>query len=333
VREVREVGALRAWLGAERAAGRRVGFVPTMGALHEGHLSLIRRAAAETEVCVISVFVNPLQFEDPADLAAYPRRLAADVEAAAEAGAAGVFHPPVEELYPSGAEQPALWVEVGALGQDLEGAWRPGHFRGVATVVTKLLGAVGPCRAYFGEKDYQQLLVVRQLVRELLLPVEVVGCPTVREPDGLARSSRNERLDPAARAAGLALYRALRAGEAAIEAGATSPEAVEAAMAEVAASEPAVRVDYLVVRDPATLAPLRTLPAGGEVRLLGALRVGGVRLIDNLAATVPGGPGSSGGGHGGAAGLGGKERGRGPGRRGGWARRALGSGPVEGEGA
>jgi len=287
LRRLEQVAALRAWLDQERAEGRTVGFVPTMGALHEGHLSLIRRAASECPVCVVSIFVNPLQFEDPTDLARYPRRLEADLQAAEAAGASGVFHPGVAELYPSGPENPPIWVDVGPLAADLEGAQRPGHFRGVATVVTKLFNAVGPCRAYFGEKDYQQLLVVQQLVRELLLPVEVLGCPTVREPDGLARSSRNERLDPAARQAGLVLSRALRAGAAALAGGAASAEAVERAMAEVAASEPGVQVEYLVVRDPQTLAPLGRLVPGQPVRLLGAISVGGVRLIDNLGALVP----------------------------------------------
>ncbi|HEX8770951.1 MAG TPA: pantoate--beta-alanine ligase, partial [Acidimicrobiales bacterium] len=190
-------------LDAARAAGRSVGFVPTMGALHDGHLSLIRRAAAECDVTAVSIFVNPLQFTSPDDLANYPRDVDGDVRAARGAGAEIVFAPTVDDIYAGG--RPATVVHVGGLSDVLEGASRPGHFDGVATVVGKLFNLAGPCRAYFGEKDWQQLGVVRRLAADLSFPVEVVGCPTVREADGLACSSRNVRLSPEERAAALVL--------------------------------------------------------------------------------------------------------------------------------
>jgi pantoate--beta-alanine ligase len=243
---------LRKELDAARAAGRTVGLVPTMGALHEGHASLIRRSAAECDLTAVTVFVNPLQFGPAEDLTAYPRDLEADVAVAAAAGAGMVFAPPVEEMYPGGP--PAVSVHVA--GEDvLEGASRPGHFDGVATVVAKLFNLAGPCRAYFGEKDWQQLRVVRRLVADLSFPVDVVGCPTVREADGLARSSRNARLSPDERRAATVLYRALRAHPG-------------RPMADVVAEEPLATLDYAEV--------------DGD-RLVIAARIGGVRLIDNLA--------------------------------------------------
>jgi pantoate--beta-alanine ligase len=242
---------LRKELDAARAAGRTVGLVPTMGALHEGHASLIRRSASECDVTAVTVFVNPLQFGAGEDLSTYPRDLDADVDVAGAAGAGVVFAPSVHEMYPDGV--PAVTVHVA--GEDvLEGAARPGHFDGVATVVAKLFNLAGPCRAYFGEKDWQQLRVVRRLVADLSFPVEVVACPTVRERDGLALSSRNVRLSPAERNAATVLYRALT----------TYPAR---SMAEVVAEEPLATLDYAEV-----------LPD----RLVIAARIGGVRLIDNL---------------------------------------------------
>jgi pantoate--beta-alanine ligase len=242
---------LRKELDAARAAGRTVGLVLTMGALHEGHASLIRRSAAECDLTAVTVFVNPLQFGAGEDLAAYPRTLDADVAVAAAAGAGVLFAPSVSEMYPGGT--PAVTVHVA--GEDvLEGASRPGHFDGVATVVAKLFNLAGPCRAYFGEKDWQQLRVVRRLVADLSFPVEVVACPTVREADGLACSSRNVRLSPEERSAAAVLYRALTAYPA-------------RSMAEVVAEEPLATLDYAVV--------------DGD-RLLIAARIGDVRLIDNL---------------------------------------------------
>lgn len=247
---------LRKEFDAARAAGRTVGLVPTMGALHQGHASLVRRSAAECDLTVVTVFVNPLQFGPAEDYATYPRDLAADLAVAGAAGAEVVFAPPVEDMYPDGP--PAVTVTIA--GEDtLEGASRPGHFDGVASVVAKLFNLAGPCRAYFGEKDWQQLRVVRRLVTDLSFPVDVVACPTVREADGLACSSRNARLSPAERRAATVLYRALTEGAAAPDPGRR--------MAEVMAGEPRATLDYAeVVGD----------------RLLIAARIGGARLIDNL---------------------------------------------------
>lgn len=294
MRVIETVAELVVALDGERAAGRRVGLVPTMGALHAGHRSLVERAAAECGTVAVTVFVNPLQFDDGADLAAYPRTLAGDVALAAAAGAGIVFAPPVAEMYPGHPVPPATTVHVAGLTELLEGASRPGHFDGVATVVTKLLGMAGPCRAYFGEKDLQQLAVVRRLVADLSLPVEVVGCPTVREPDGLALSSRNARLSRDERRAATALYRALQAGAAAAVdavglAGGRAPAGgVRAAMRAVLDAEPLVTADYAELVDPGTMTPADTLD--GERRLVVAASVGGVRLIDNLAVPVPAGP-------------------------------------------
>ncbi len=241
---------LRKELDSARVAGATVGLVPTMGALHEGHASLIRRSAAQCDLTAVTVFVNPLQFGPQEDLATYPRDLDADVAVAEAAGAGLLFAPPVEEMYPGGP--PAVTVHVA--GEDgLEGAARPGHFDGMATVVAKLFNLAGPCRAYFGEKDWQQLRVVRRLVADLSFPVEVVACPTVREADGLALSSRNVRLSAEERDAATVLYRALRAYP-------------DRPMADVVAEEPLATLDYAEV-----------LPD----RLVIAARIGDVRLIDN----------------------------------------------------
>jgi pantoate--beta-alanine ligase len=253
-----------------------------MGALHDGHLSLIRRAAAECDVTAVSIFVNPLQFTSPDDLANYPRDVDGDVRAARGAGAEIVFAPTVDDIYAGG--RPATVVHVGGLSDVLEGASRPGHFDGVATVVGKLFNLAGPCRAYFGEKDYQQLLVIRRMTVDLDFPVQIVACPTVRDPGGLALSSRNARLGPADRRAASALYRALCNGAAMIEAGERRAEAAREAMAHVLATEPRAELDYVEIADPATLEPLST--ATGQVRLLVAARVGEVRLIDNLGVVA-----------------------------------------------
>jgi pantoate--beta-alanine ligase len=242
---------LRKELDSARAAGATVGLVPTMGALHGGHASLIRRSAAECDLTAVTVFVNPLQFGPQEDLATYPRDLDADVAVAGAAGAGLLFAPPVKEMYPGGP--PGVSVHVA--GEDvLEGASRPGHFDGVATVVAKLFNLAGPCRAYSGEKDWQQLRVVRRLVADLSFPVEVVACPIVREADGLALSSRNVRLSPAEREAATVLYRALTSHP-------------DRRMVDVVAEEPLASLDYAEV-----------LPD----RLVIAARVGSVRLIDNL---------------------------------------------------
>jgi pantoate--beta-alanine ligase len=285
VRLLREVAALAAALDAERAAGRTVGLVPTMGALHEGHRSLVERAAAECDAVAVTIFVNPLQFGPGEDLDRYPRSLEADCALVEAAGAAYVLAPSVEEMYGDGS---LTTVSVsGAMTEVLEGASRPGHFDGVATVVAKLFAMTGRCRAYFGEKDWQQLAVVRRLAHDLSFPVEVVACPTAREADGLARSSRNAYLAPAERERAVALHRALLAGVAAVGAGETDPEAVRARMAGVIAAEPLFELDYAEVVDAASLQP--RAPLAGSLRLLVAarLRSGSARLIDNLGATVP----------------------------------------------
>jgi pantoate--beta-alanine ligase len=242
-----------------------------MGALHAGHASLIRRSAAECDVTLVTVFVNPLQFGPSEDFARYPRDLAADVAVVEEAGGDLLFAPPVAEMYP---DEPVVRVTVGGgLGDVLEGASRPGHFDGVATVVAKLFAMTGPCRAYFGEKDYQQLVIVRRLAGDLSFPVEVVGCPTVREDDGLALSSRNRYLSADERRAAPVLYRALRAA---------AESRDRSRMADTVATESLVRLDYAEVVDPATLAPLPEVTAGA--RLLMAATVGSTRLIDNTEA-------------------------------------------------
>jgi len=279
---VATVAGLTRYLTDARARGASVGLVPTMGALHAGHLSLIARAVAECDVVAVSVFVNPLQFGDADDLAHYPRALDADLDQAAAAGATVAFAPPVEEMYPDGPGSVATIVSVRDLGDRWEGAARPGHFDGVATVVTKLFAMAGPCRAYFGEKDFQQLAIVSRLARDLSFPVEVVGCPTIREPDGLARSSRNARLSPSERAAAAVLPRALRAGFDAMAEGEYRPAMVESRMVQVVEREPLARLDYAALVRAADLTPVPSLLDGGPFRLLVAARVGPVRLIDNL---------------------------------------------------
>ncbi len=279
-----EPAEVRALLDQARSEGRRTGLVPTLGALHAGHRSLVRRAAADCDFVVVSVFVNPLQFGPGEDFGSYPRDLEGDCAQAEEAGAHLVFAPSQEAMYPV---PPLTTVRVERLSSVLEGRSRPGHFDGVATVVTKLFAIAGPCAAYFGEKDYQQLLVVRRLVTDLSLPVVVVACPTVREPDGLALSSRNRYLSPPERAAAPVLYWALLAGKRAIEEeGATDPAQVRAAMRAVAGREPLLALDYAEVASPEDLSSPATITA--EVRLLIAGRLGRARLIDNVSATPPG---------------------------------------------
>jgi pantoate--beta-alanine ligase len=283
--EVLETAAgCRELLDRARAAGRVVGLVPTMGALHEGHISLLARARAECDVVAVSIFVNPLQFGDPEDIACYPRTLARDLQVCADTGADVVFAPSVTEMYPSWPSAPSTAVSVRGVSDAWEGASRPGHFDGVATVVAKLFAIAGPCRAYFGLKDFQQLAVVRRLALDLSLAVEVVGCPTVREDDGVALSSRNVRLSPAERQAATALSRALAAGRAALAAGERSGATVARAMGAVVAREPLVALDYAVVVDADSLQEVVSVADAGSVRLLIAGQVGPVRLIDNSAA-------------------------------------------------
>jgi pantoate--beta-alanine ligase len=279
---IESIAELTLALDAVRASGRTVGFVPTMGALHQGHRALIRRAAAECDVVAVSVFVNPKQFGDPGDLAGYPRTLDADLSLAATAGACIVFAPSVEEMYPERGGRSQTTVSLSGIAEQWEGAARPGHFDGVATVVVKLLGMTGRCRAYFGEKDFQQLALVRRVVTDLSLPAEIVGCEIVRDRDGLALSSRNARLAPEQRQAALALSRALRAGADRIAAGEVRPEVVERVMSAVIAAEPGVVLDYAAVVRAEDLVPAGTLVDESSIRLIIAGTVGSVRLIDNL---------------------------------------------------
>jgi pantoate--beta-alanine ligase len=276
---------------AARAAGRRVGVVPTMGALHAGHCSLIERASEECDVVVVTVFVNPTQFGEAADLVNYPRSFEADLDMAAAVGAAFVFAPSVDEMYPDGLRTVPVPPAAAAVSGHLEGASRPGHFDGVATVVPRLLEPAGRCRAYFGEKDFQQLALVRRLVAELDLPVEVVGCNTVRDPDGLALSSRNVRLSPDERRGALALARALRAGAEAMTAATGSAAedgaAVMAAMAAVIEAEPLLELDYVACVRADSLEPVGRFTRTVPLRLLVAAQVGPVRLIDNLDPWLP----------------------------------------------
>ncbi|HEX6261817.1 MAG TPA: pantoate--beta-alanine ligase [Actinomycetota bacterium] len=261
-----------------RLEGRTVGFVPTMGFLHEGHLSLVRKARREADFVVASIFVNPLQFGPGEDLDAYPRDEARDLELLEEAKTDLAFVPAVEEMYPDGS--PAVTIDPGGLGDVLEGASRPGHFRGVCTVVAKLFGIVGPCRAYFGEKDAQQLAVVRRMVGDLDLPVSVLSGETVREPDGLAMSSRNVYLSPEEREAARAIPRALAAAEALVDGGERDAHVVRAEMAKHVGVEPTAELDYVAVVDEATFEGVDRLER--PARALVAARFGRARLLDNV---------------------------------------------------
>ena len=274
---VERVSELRDAVEAVRAQGGSVGLVPTMGYLHEGHQSLVTCSAAENDLTVVSIFVNPLQFAEGEDYGTYPRDLERDRKMCAAAGAGLVFAPSADEMYP---QTPVTSVTVKGLNAVLEGRVRPTHFDGVATVVAKLFAMLGPGRAYFGEKDYQQLAIIRRLTTDLSLPVEVVGCPTFRESDGLAMSSRNVYLTAEERPAATVLWRSLQAGRDAVVQGSRSSDEVEAVMAAVLAAEPKASPDYAAVVDAATLDRPDVLD--GELRLLVAARVGRARLIDNL---------------------------------------------------
>ncbi|HTE85048.1 MAG TPA: pantoate--beta-alanine ligase [Dehalococcoidia bacterium] len=271
------IAGVRAW----RRGVADVGLVPTMGALHEGHLALVQRARAECSHVAASIFVNPTQFGPSEDLDRYPRPLERDLELLREEGVDLVFLPSVEEIYPPGSDTA---VVPGALSRRLEGRTRPGHFRGVATVVTKLLNVVCPDRAYFGEKDGQQLRVVQALVRDLFLPVTIVPVPTVREADGLALSSRNVYLSPEGRRAATVLWRALQSAEASWESGERRCRQLRDRMRAVIDAEPLATADYVSVADPSTL---RELPwARGDAFASLAVRIEGVHLIDNVLLTM-----------------------------------------------
>ncbi len=274
---IHTIANLRRRVHEVRQSGSSIAVVPTMGALHMGHGSLIERARAECDFVVVTVFVNPTQFNDPADYSKYPRTLAADVSFCASRGTDVVFAPTQEEMYPRGQQ---TLVEVGEVAEFMEGRFRPGHFRGVATVVAKLLNIVAPDKAYFGEKDAQQVAVVRRMVEDLNFPIEIVTVSTVRESDGLALSSRNARLNSQERRDAIALYQALSAAVKRIEEGERRVAHVKQRAAEVFACYPGVRAEYFEVADPARFKPMEHIE--GPVRLAGAIWVGEVRLIDNV---------------------------------------------------
>ena len=253
------------------------GFVPTMGYLHEGHLSLVRRAKAENDRVAVSIFVNPTQFGPSEDLAAYPRDLQRDLKLLEPLGVDLVFHPAPEVMYPPDFQ---AYVTVEEVTKTLEGAARPGHFRGVATVVTKLFNVVQADRAYFGQKDAQQVVVIKRMVVDLAMPIQIVVCPTVREPDGLAMSSRNAYLDPAQRGAATVLFRALSAAKARCDAGERNAEAIRGAMRATLEQEPLAKTEYVSAAAPLTLRELDRVEDGVLLSL--AVRIGKTRLIDNF---------------------------------------------------
>jgi pantoate--beta-alanine ligase len=267
---------------AARLAGRLIGFIPTMGALHAGHERLMDLARRECDVVIVSIFVNPLQFDRPDDLDRYPRTLDADVALCSASGVDIVFAPSVAEMYPS---SPVCVVDVGRVAEHLCGRFRPGHFRGVATVVLKLFEVTQPDRAYFGEKDAQQLAVVRHLASDFNVPVEIVGVPTVREPDGLAISSRNQRLQPDERRIATVLYEGLKAAQARVASGERDPARVAAAAREVISRQQPVKLEYLDIVDPSEMQPVERID--GPVIIAGAIWVGAVRLIDNVICVPP----------------------------------------------
>jgi len=266
-----------------REHGRPLGLVPTMGALHDGHLSLVRKARDECASVVVSIFVNPTQFGPQEDLGRYPRDLERDLGLLAPFKIDAVFVPDAGAMYPSGFD---TFVDPGARAQPLEGSLRPGHFRGVATVVLKLLNLVGPTAAYFGQKDFQQAMVIRRLIEDFNLNVRLVLCPIVREPDGLAMSSRNAYLSAEERVAAAGLSRALRCADSAFCHGETRAEALVNEMKRVVAGEPRLQLDYAAVVEAQTLSPPTTVTAGAVALI--AARVGSTRLIDNLILAPPG---------------------------------------------
>ncbi len=279
---IHTISELRTALDRERAAGKSIGFAPTMGALHHGHESLMVAASTMCEVGVASIFVNPLQFAPDEDLDSYPRMLDEDAAKAEAAGIDYLFVPSVREMYP---EENWTTVSLRVVTEPWEGDSRPTHFAGVATVVSKLFNIVGPCTAFFGQKDFQQLAMLRRMTTDLNFPVDVKGMPTVREEDGLAMSSRNLRLTPEHRAQAPTVQKALQAGVSAINSGERDPAAVEAVVRAVLATAPAAdKPDYIAVVDAASLRTPKVLE--GEIRLLTAVKFGDVRLIDNVGVTV-----------------------------------------------
>jgi len=279
LRTISSIAEMRSAIDGTR---RPLGFVPTMGALHAGHGRLMDEARAASASVVVSIFVNPIQFNQAEDFARYPRPLATDLAFCEARGVDIVFAPPVEEIYP---RPPVTFVEVGRVTDHMEGHFRPGHFRGVATVVLKLFEIVRPDRAFFGEKDAQQLAVIRRMVADLNLPVEIVGVPTVREPDGLALSSRNRHLNATERAVAPRLYQALEAAQQAIGAGERDATKVKAAALALLADDPLIRVEYLEIADLDEMQPVEHID--GPVRIAIAAWLGQTRLIDNVRCAPP----------------------------------------------
>ncbi len=274
---VESLSELRQHVQNARQAGLTIGCVPTMGALHAGHISLVEAAKKETDFVVVTIFVNPTQFGPNEDFSKYPRPLELDLQMCREAGVDVVFHPEVPTVYPAGA---TTSVEVGGLSSVLEGAFRPGHFRGVATVVLKLFNMVQPDVAFFGQKDFQQQLVIKHMVRDLDVPVRVQTCPTKREADGLAMSSRNVYLSPEERQTSVLLSQALKLAETMVHQGGATPGGIEAAMKKHLETDPRVSIDYAKLVDAHTLADLNRIQS--EMVALIAARVGTTRLIDNM---------------------------------------------------
>ena len=276
---VARIAELRARVAEARHAGHVIGVVPTMGALHAGHGSLIDQARGECGFVVVTIFVNPTQFNDASDYDRYPRTLESDLAFCEDRGADAVFAPTLDEMYPQRLE---TFVEPGETAEHMEGRFRPSHFRGVATVVAKLLNITTPDRAYFGEKDAQQLAVIRRMAADLNIPTEIVEAATVREADGLALSSRNQQLSAEQRALAIALYDVLTVARRAVEAGERSSATIKRHAMEVFSRYPGVRPEYLEIADPASMAPVEEIAA--PVRIAGAIWVGQVRLIDNVLA-------------------------------------------------
>ncbi|MDH7482027.1 MAG: pantoate--beta-alanine ligase [Armatimonadota bacterium] len=270
------INEAREYIANARREGKKIGLVPTMGYFHEGHLSLMRRARVENDVVVVSLFVNPTQFGPNEDFARYPRDVERDARLAEGVGVDVIFNPSVEEMYPEGY---ATFVSVEGITETLEGEFRPGHFRGVATVVLKLFNILPADRAYFGLKDYQQLLVVKKMVNDLNLPIEIVPMPIIREEDGLAMSSRNTYLNNEERRAAVVLYKALQYANELVKSGLTDGKRLEHEVEEYIRKEPLARIDYVAVRDPDNLAPV--VEISKPVVLLLAVRIGSTRLIDN----------------------------------------------------
>ncbi len=278
IKVVSTVHEVRAFVKEAKKEGKTVGLVPTMGFLHEGHESLIKRSVAENDITVVSIFVNPMQFGPKEDLASYPRDLEAFTTLCVGAGASLIFHPEPSEMY---HDDFSSYVDVNGLTEALCGLSRPGHFRGVCTVVNKLFNIVAPDRAYFGEKDAQQLAVIKRMVADLNMDIEIVGCPIIREADGLAKSSRNTYLSPKSREAALVLSRSIFMGKKMVEDGEKDAGRIKAAMIEMINREPLADIDYVEIVDMATMKSIDVI--AGEVLCAIAVRIGGeARLIDNF---------------------------------------------------